>query len=1639
MRTPIRFVLGMFVSLGLGFGAALPSAMASPLACEREISKGLAKFTQAKMKAMARCHDAILTGKLPGPCPDAKTSGSIGKAKAKLRTALDKKCGGPDRQCGSGTDEPLASIGWGSTCPNFEGGACDGGITDCGDIADCLLCVGDAAVDQAVDLYFGDLSASTDSNVERCQREIGKSAVKAFRAETKALQKCADARMKSGGGGSCPDPKAQALITRARAKAITKICQTCGGDDGVCGGTGDLTPATIGFAPTCPSVTIPGGAACGGTIGNLQALVNCVSCVTSFKADCTDALAVPNLEAYPAGCNGNPDATPTPGGPGTPTVTPTPSLCGNGTIDGGEQCDVGNDGACPGECNACQCPPPCILPPVIPQVVNLEFLPGLDSDSGWTGIADDVPYGNNTPFGAGILANCNWDLESPTCGQCDVVGTTQYRGANPNCLCTNLADRDASSRTPCEPSAPSCTGAETCECYQGAVLPVSSGGAPGCIVNRFTQPLVGTINVALSGPHAGESQLGVRVESAVHNGLGLAKPCPQCIGDPVFQDGNKGGTCDVGPRAGQPCDVAGTSDLFDTVTFDCPPFSVSNIGYLDIRAPDEGTGTSTLTRGTRCTGLPGQNCACSTCASIAAEPCNANADCQPGIVCGGRRCLGGANEGTPCTQDSQCQSGFCDRPGEPSMPNSCNDFVCSPNASDPNGPDEGVCEAGPVDRLCSIERFRSCSSDAECNPSPAGNCSDCVGGQICEVGLRQCFLDPISRTGVPGVQIAIHAGVYCMTPVASPSINKVSGWPGPGAVRIPLRRYFGPASCGNGTLDLNEVCDLGQDGACPGQCQPDCQCPGAAFCGDGQVNQPSELCDGIDDDVCPGGCQPDCTCGASTCGNDTREGAEQCDGTDAAACPGACQGNCTCGPFCGNGAVDAGEECDGAGSVACPPAACQGDCTCGPFCGNNQIDAGEECDGNGTGSCEGSCADDCTCAPVCGNDEREAAELCDGTDDALCPGKCSNVCTCPGLGEVTFTTKRGSDLDAGWSGVANNFELPNGGVIRGELSGCDGQGDMSCELFANVGSFCSGDPTRSCTADDQCSGAGTCTISYYGPPIAASAGGVPACVLLRFASDGVGAYNLATGEANITLTFNALAHLGVSVSQPCPICDCGEADVADCEIGDSGVCAGSGVIGSPPCTVQGNGPGGPTSLQCPPSSSLNVSGGGLVLPTVPPGLTTGTSTLPSNQPCDGAGHTGESCTCDGQPQPNACLLACDGGSNDGGACDGDGDCPGAGAGACKPLCRQIVGLPVGEAECLAGPVDKTCAGAPEISCTNDGGCPTGDGPCAAHNRRCFLDPIVREGVAGTTENTLVTAFCVAETGSSTINTVAGLPGPGSVSLPTTVDARLCGDGVVNRFQEECDRDDDDNCPGTCLPNCLCQRDCGNNTVEFGEQCDGTSDTACPGQCEPPSSENACLCPPVCGDGFIGEGEQCDPGGVGGTPPADDDLCPGICTSCQCPVTLPQCLNNVLDPGEVCEVPATGCGPLQVCGACLACLPPPDILPPISGICGDLNITPGEVCELPAQGCPAGNLCNQCTSCVPAIPFCGNLNIEPGEVCELPALGCGPLQLCLLCGQCIDVPIAICGNRNIEPGENCELPQIGCGLLQGCLLCQSCVP
>ncbi len=290
--------------------------------------------------------------------------------------------------------------------------------------------------------------------------------------------------------------------------------------------------------------------------------------------------------------------------------------------------------------------------------------------------------------------------------------------------------------------------------------------------------------------------------------------------------------------------------------------------------------------------------------------------------------------------------------------------------------------------------------------------------------------------------------------------------------------------------------------------------------------------------------------------------------------------------------------------------------------------------------------------------------------------------------------------------------------------------------------------------------------------------------------------------------------------------------------------------------------------------------------------------------------------------------------NDAEPCSVASECPG---GTCIPLCRSIAGQlrngvvqAVGEAECAVGPVDQRCAGgAGEVGCSDTQPCPPGLGPCLTDTRRCFLDPIVREGMEGTTMNVLAATFCIPATTSPAVNSTAGLPGAGSIRFGNTVTVAYCGDNAQNRPEEECDGSDAANCPGSCGADCTCQTVCGNGNQEFGEQCDpggvppGTlpDDSACPGTCIAAGMTNECTCTAqVCGDGFAGPGEQCDPGGVPpGTLP-DDDACPGQCLAGTCTCPPPVCGDGIVNGTEICELPQIGCGPLQICVGCTACLP-----------------------------------------------------------------------------------------------------------------------
>src|SRR5205823_1588484 len=129
----------------------------------------------------------------------------------------------------------------------------------------------------------------------------------------------------------------------------------------------------------------------------------------------------------------------------------------------------------------------------------------------------------------------------------------------------------------------------------------------------------------------------------------------------------------------------GISPSFGATSFDCPPTPGGNIGNLSIVFDDATTGTKTRTitaANPACTCVTGPKCFCDTCNTVAAEPCSSNANCpisggNPGI-CGGRRCVGGANAGAPCSTNTMCPGGICARPGEPTKPVACVDDTTIP-------------------------------------------------------------------------------------------------------------------------------------------------------------------------------------------------------------------------------------------------------------------------------------------------------------------------------------------------------------------------------------------------------------------------------------------------------------------------------------------------------------------------------------------------------------------------------------------------------------------------------------------------------------------------------------------------------------------------------------------------------------------------------------------------------------------------------------------------------------------------------------------------------------------------------------------------------------------------------------------------
>jgi hypothetical protein len=413
--------------------------------------------------------------------------------------------------------------------------------------------------------------------------------------------------------------------------------------------------------------------------------------------------------------------------------------------------------------------------------------------------------------------------DSSTCGVCNTSGPINNAGGTAfnNHRCVLDTSIQCNVDADCGASGP-------CSFFFGGPLPLSSGGVSVCVTNQVTAPITGTVDV-----EGGQTENTIQLLSRVHTGPTLDKPCPNCVA----------GTCDSGLHGGDPCTINGHSALFGDVSFDCPPLPGANVGNLPITLLySTGTQTRTLSAASpncRATGYTSGKCFCDTCNNAAQTACTSNADCVAvgATICGGRRCLGGGNNGTPCSVSSECPGGGCGQPGRTTAWNECDDATCSPTstcvggcndflnctgafkctggANDGNlctvasecpggtcdeqcpggtcvSGNEGTCAAGPFEQFCAIETFRGCATNADCVKP----------GDSCTLGkFRDCFLDngviggTVTVTGLPypscgGTGTGTVGALFCVPPTSAGAVNAVGGLPGLGRITLPYTATF---------------------------------------------------------------------------------------------------------------------------------------------------------------------------------------------------------------------------------------------------------------------------------------------------------------------------------------------------------------------------------------------------------------------------------------------------------------------------------------------------------------------------------------------------------------------------------------------------------------------------------------------------------------------------------------------------------------------------------------------------------------------------------------------------------------------------------------------------------------------------------
>lgn len=346
-----------------------------------------------------------------------------------------------------------------------------------------------------------------------------------------------------------------------------------------------------------------------------------------------------------------------------------------------------------------------------------------------------------------------------------------------------------------------------------------------------------------------------------------------------------------------------------------------------------------------------------------------------------------------------------------------------------------------------------------------------------------------------------------------------------------------------------------------------------------------------------------------------------------------------------------------------------------------------------------------------------------GTDPECIGGSPCAPNTAGGFREVVLRVAgQGTDLDNGWTGISHNFPVTPNATIHLCLSGAQ----------------CDNSPTATCDAAAP-TGGGTPNGPAFGAPLPLLAASTPVCVVSLFKGNiAGGTVKPGTGEITGPIGLTSQIFL-TSSSEVCPRCK-------------GGTCT-SGARQGQSCMVDGTitvaqsvgDKSYPLSRDCVPQPPFAAA-----LPINFNPLTTGTASGTTAQICGSPG-----------PPLGSCAVS-----------PKDDDC---GSGTCSAPCSG--NACVSRADDPTNPGTQICidskGGLSQVCCSSDASkpCfPTRNGGLIVRKGRAAAPTVDPTNANRATSNeVLVSNFCIPATQACTVDPVTGLPGPGAIVLPVAAE------------------------------------------------------------------------------------------------------------------------------------------------------------------------------------------------------------------------------------------------------------------------------